>query len=403
MRIVHIQQYYNDGMGYQENILPKYHKKLGNEVMLITSNLSNGFDGDRNKEIGIYNDGEVTINRIGIKGEFKNRFVIFRDLYKVLENFKPDYIFHHSVTSPSLGIVCNYKKKNPEVFLCADNHADLNISARSSIWKKVYYNTFWKKYISKYDKYIDLYFGVTASRCIFLNEELGVNFDKIRLLPIGADTENIKNISNKKLFLRKFNIDENKFIITHGGKITKEKQVDRILQAFSQIEENNICLIIFGKIEDEFVKKLIKKDSRIINLGWLDRMDTLSVLKYSDIGIWNTQHTTLLEDAVAVGLPLIIRYYGSTSHLIDNSGLFLYDGSIREIYDKMNFIIKNKEILSVLKKNALKMSDIISYNNIALESIEYANDTKPKKIHEKFMKKNYSDYDFKNFRVINRE
>ena len=40
MKIVHIAPNapYNENCGYQENLLPKYHKKLGNEVTLITTN-----------------------------------------------------------------------------------------------------------------------------------------------------------------------------------------------------------------------------------------------------------------------------------------------------------------------------------------------------------------------------
>lgn len=40
MRIVHIAPNapYNNYWGYQENLLPKYQKKLGHEVILIVSN-----------------------------------------------------------------------------------------------------------------------------------------------------------------------------------------------------------------------------------------------------------------------------------------------------------------------------------------------------------------------------
>ncbi len=140
---------------------------------------------------------------------------------------------------------------------------------------------------------------------------------------------------------------------------------------------------------------MIKKDRRIKYLGWLNRNETLAILKYSDIGIWNTQHTTLLEDAIAVGLPLILRYYGSTSHLIDNSGLFLYDGSTREIYDKLKYVVENKEIIPKLKYNTKKMAKILSYHNIAEESIKYKFSQSASFIHNKFMDKSYSDYDFR--------
>ena len=41
MKIVHIAPSapYNDHWGYQDNLLPKYQKKLGHEVTMITTNL----------------------------------------------------------------------------------------------------------------------------------------------------------------------------------------------------------------------------------------------------------------------------------------------------------------------------------------------------------------------------
>lgn len=402
MKIVHIQQYYNDGMGYQENILPQYQAKLGNEVILITSKLPSKFNINNNLE-NQYMDKNILIKRLDIIGEFSQRFVIFKNLEEELNKIKPDYIFHHSVTAPSIKIVSRYKKDNPNTILVADNHADLNISGKNIFWRIFYYKLFWKKYIKRYEKYIDCYFGVTPSRCLFLSEELGVPKNKIRLLPIGTDTDNINIKITKEEFFRKYNINFKNIIITHGGKITPEKQIDRIIKAFSKIDYSNINLVLFGTVADENVKELIKKDSRIIHLGWLDREDTLTLLSYSDIGIWNTQHTTLIEDSVAVGLPLIIRYYGSTSHLIDRSGLFIYDGSIKEIFDKLTLLIENQDLLKTFKKNAQILSKQLSYDNIASESILYGSNIEELSIHKKFMDSKYSDNEFHAFRKLKRK
>jgi len=37
MKIVHVAQHYNDGFGYHENLLPKYQKKYGHDVMMEIS------------------------------------------------------------------------------------------------------------------------------------------------------------------------------------------------------------------------------------------------------------------------------------------------------------------------------------------------------------------------------
>lgn len=401
MKILHIQQYFNENMGYQENILPSYQKKLGHDVVLITSTRSDGFNNEnRIKEECDFIENGFKVKRIKIKGEFKKRFVIFENLYKILENEKPDYIYHHSVTSPSLKTVCEYKKNNQHVFLAVDNHADLNISGKNKLWKTLYYNIFWKNFISKYDKFINVYFGVTPTRCLFLEEELGVDSSKIRLLPIGADVDNAKITIKREELFRKHNLNENSFIIIHGGKITPEKQISRIIEAFKRIKNDNINLVLFGSVKDKKVEELIKSDQRIVFIGWLSREDTLAMLSYSDIGIWNTQHTTLLEDCVAVGLPMILRYYGSTCHLIDNTGLFLYDGTVREIQDKLSLLIDNKELVKKFRENSNELRDLLSYSNIAIESVNYYNNENYGEIHRKLMDERVSDINYRNFRLV---
>lgn len=146
MKIVHICQYYNDGYGYQENLLPRYQKKLGHDVKVITSDRMSYFAGEKEPKIvgtGRFEDSGVPIERLPIWAEFKGRFVWFKGLDKTLQKEQPDYIFHHGVMSPSLITCSKYKAKNPAVFLAADNHSDLNISARNKLWRLGYYQLLW--------------------------------------------------------------------------------------------------------------------------------------------------------------------------------------------------------------------------------------------------------------------
>src|SRR5699024_3444818 len=115
MKIVHIQQYFNQGFGYQENILPSYHKMLGNDVVFLTSTRSDGFNGgNRRQPEGSFFENSFEVKRLPILGEFKYRFVFFKNLYEALENESPDYIFHHSATAPSLLTINKYKKNHPD-------------------------------------------------------------------------------------------------------------------------------------------------------------------------------------------------------------------------------------------------------------------------------------------------
>jgi glycosyltransferase involved in cell wall biosynthesis len=205
LKIVHVSQYYDDNAGYQENIFPFYQSILGHEVTVITSTLRSGYIyKDRVVEAGDYREKGFAVKRIPIKGEFKNRFVIFDNLYKYLQEEKPDYIYHYSVTAPSIKDVAKYKRENPDTFLAVDSHADLNNSGRNKLWKTIYYNFFWKMFIRKYDPWINVYFGPSANRCIFMEEELGIPKEKIRLLPIGCDKDSADVSISKEDFFQRY-------------------------------------------------------------------------------------------------------------------------------------------------------------------------------------------------------
>ncbi|WP_367362401.1 hypothetical protein [Mesotoga sp.] len=146
MKIVHICQYYNDGYGYQENLLPRYQAELGHDVVVITFDRKSYFAGERKPKIvgtGEFIVQGTPIVRLSISSEFKGRFVRFGNLAEVLESERPDFVFHYGLTSPSLITSAQFKQTNPTVFLVANNHADLNNSAGNALWRIAYYRAYW--------------------------------------------------------------------------------------------------------------------------------------------------------------------------------------------------------------------------------------------------------------------
>ncbi|ANQ54610.1 glycosyltransferase family 4 protein [Thermosipho sp. 1070] len=401
MKILHISQYYNDEYGYQENLLPFYQSLLGHEVIHVTSDRMSSFVDKAKRIIGAkkyIEKNNIRIIRLPIKWEFRGRFVIFKDLYSVLEKEKPDYIFHHGLISPSILEVIKYKRKYG-IFLATDNHSDLNISGKNRLWLFLYYRAFWTNLLKKHYKYIDLIFGVTPLRCLFPVKYLGAPMDRIRLLPIGANVLEVPKV-DKETLREKYGVSENKIIFVTGGKITPKKQMDKILDAFKMLNSDIVELIVFGKILDKKFEEKAKELKNLKFLGWRNRKETLEILKMSDVAIWNTIHTTLIEDAIAVETPLILRYYGSTAHFIDGNGLYLYSDSVKELYEKMKFIIKNREILEKMRNSTKKIKELLSYEQIAKESIEYFYDLAPKETHNHFMNDKFLDFNYEYFEKI---
>jgi glycosyltransferase involved in cell wall biosynthesis len=88
---------------------------------------------------------------------------------------------------------------------------------------------------------------------------------------------------------------------------------------------------------------------------------------------------------MAVGLPVILRYYGSTCHLIRGNGFYLFSGKDREINYIFRLLLENKGLIEHFKICAEKMRLTFSYYEIAKESIDYYHDLSPKRLHNIFM------------------
>lgn len=400
MKILHIANRYYEGFGYQENIMPRYQKKLGHDVVVVVSSYRKrefiGFlTESNNKDREEYMDDNVKIIRIPIRGEFKGRFVVFTNLNNILEMEKPDYIYHYGLTAPSLLTAIKYKQKHPSVFLVADCHADWNNSARNKLWKIGYYNIFWAKSLKNYMKYLDLVFGVTPARCYFAHEELGIPWELIRLLPLGADEDIVKDVSVKSSKNKRLG---DRLIAVTGGKFDRSKGLDILLEAASGLD---LELKIFGMLSEDLKEKINKMAGDNISLyGWQNREGTINLLLESDIAIWNKRHTTLIEDAIATLTPVILRYHGSTCHHIRGNGFYIFSDNSIEIRQYFELLIKNRSVLSEMRKEATKILDLISYNRIAKESIEYYYDRSPKYTHQIIMNDPLCQPSNRNFRRL---
>ena len=99
MRILHISPNapYNDYWGYQDNLLPKYHKKLGNDVMIITTNTMHKDGKIVGTECADYElDDGVRVVRLAIK---KYPYHIMTNLSarligaeRYINDFNPDFV-----------------------------------------------------------------------------------------------------------------------------------------------------------------------------------------------------------------------------------------------------------------------------------------------------------------------
>ena len=367
MKIVHITENYIEGWGYQENLLPLYQKRAGHDVVVISDN--DHLKYAQNPELAdrIINRGTEYeldgIKNYKIKTYFATSTSSFlcKGVYAVLKKEKPDIIFHHNLNTSTLSVAAMYKKRHPEVKLYVDNHADWINESKNRLWHLFYYDFLLPLHVKLLGNRINYYIGVSPLRCQYLHDVFRVPQNKIRFLPIGCDTDQAVQISESREDLKKqFDIDSRSYVIVTGGKIDKSKGTLTLIDACIELRRKgeNVHLVLFGKIDDE-VRSYAARHSWITLLGWCDRKMTLSLLKMADVACWPWLHTTLIEDSVASGTPLVIKMSDNVSHFAkEKTGVFMKCGDVKELTNALsNAIIHN----GTYRNNAVLARNKYSY------------------------------------------
>ena len=376
MKIVHICQYYNDGYGYQENLLPKYQAKLGHEVVVVTSDRNSYFNGAKKPKIvgtGQYTDNGVRVIRLGISNEFKGRYVRFVNLYSVLERERPDYIFHHGIVSPSVFEIIRYKRKYPVTKIAIDNHGDYANSGRNVFWRFLYYRTYWKNKLKKIHSKVDRYFSITPNCKTFAEKEFGVPCEKHTLLLLGVDEETIYFSPEWREKIRKqYGVQDTDLAIITIGKLDEKKKVEVLIDAIKRINNKRIKLFIVGSFQKEYeivIDSLIGEATEFIKTGWVEQNQVFKYLSAADLAVFPGGQSVLWQQAISTGLPIILKHWQEIEYIKINDDIhFLYTSNAEEL-EKMIQTLYHRFIYTNTNLRLNKIG-VLSYREIAHISIE---------------------------------
>lgn len=350
MKIVHITHHYIDGWGYQDNLLPLYQHFQGDDVLVVSDNDHLGYTQDPALAESIIAKGDaytiqgVRIRKIRCYFNTSNTSLLCQGLYRLLKHEKPELILHHGIDSSSMVIAAIYKLRHPSVRLYVDNHADSINESRNRLWDFCYNRLLLTATVKLLGGVVDKYLGVTLLRCHYLHRKFGVPYSRIDFLPIGCDTKSVDDLQiDITLLRRQYDIPDDAFIIASGGKMDASKGILELIDAIEtmQSERPPIHLILFGKADEEVARKADKK-LFVTRLGWCNRETTLSLLSLADVACWPLLHTTLIEDAVACGTPIIVKSSGNVRHFEkEGNGIFLKKGDKLELADAIRTLRTN--------------------------------------------------------------
>jgi len=176
-----------------------------------------------------------------------------------------------------------------------------------------------------------------ASRVIALTKteaeqykKMGVDENKIEIVPNGIDLSEYENLPDRGVFRRKYGIKSNEKIVLYLGRIHRIKGVDILVKAFSDLvnKMEGVTLVIAGP-DDGFLSTLkaqiedLKIGERILFTGPLYEQDKLEAYVDADVyvlpSIYETFPATVLE-ACACGTPVIITDRCGIADFVDKVG-----------------------------------------------------------------------------------
>lgn len=378
MKIVHLclSCFYIDNYSYQENMLPKYHVKMGYDVTVIASIVSFNEKGKpcllESTSERIDKDGYKVI-RLEYKKPNKLYKILrrYKGFYEILEKEKPDIIFSHGIAMSENINIIKYLKKNKDVKLYADHHGDYINSATNFFSKNILHKIIWRHYIKKIEPYLIKCYGVTPMRCRFLKDMYNLNPDIIDFLPMGVDDDAIpENKDDIRNSIRKqYNLGENDILIFTGGKIDIRKNTHLLVDSINKLNNPRLHLVICGILSPEmsYLKKEFNKN--IHYLGWCNSEQVINNMLASDVACFPGTHSTLWEQAVGVGLPCILKYWNEMTHMnINGNCSFIKNENSEELKNTISEITKNST-LTQMKAKADEASKYFLYSDIARKAI----------------------------------
>jgi len=381
MKILHIAPNapYNDYWGYQDNLLPKYHRKLGHDVTIIVTNTmhQDGRIVDTDCADYVLNDG-VRVIRL------KKRVYPHRALTNLssrlnvlpyLNEIRPDFVFFHGLVSTTIFDVIQYKKENPECVVVQDNHLDYNIGRCCKNWKDWIIRWFYRQINKKSIPYVNRVYGVTPWRKQYAEEYFGIPSEKTDVLIMGADDEKI-DLSNREQIRAKirswYQISEKDFLIVTGGKIDKKKKIDVLMRACEKI--NGVKLLIFGNVTPELkteFEQILSENKNIIYIGWIASDAVYDYFFAADVVFFPGQHSVLWEQACASKVPCVFEKWDGMEH-VNNGGNsdFVSPITMESIREKICQLYYTDEYCKMKTAAESKKTDIFLYSCIAERTLK---------------------------------
>jgi glycosyltransferase involved in cell wall biosynthesis len=184
---------------------------------------------------------------------------------------------------------------------------------------------------------------------------------RIEVLPTGVDMDTVDAFSGEGIRER-FNIKKETALLLYVGRLSKEKNLYFLLDAFSIVlkyfPETKLMLVAKGPLEKSLRKyaRNLKVSGNVIFTGEVKFPEVFSYYKASDLFVFSSLTETqglVLTEALASGLPIVAIAAEGAKEMVKNGEDGFLTGPSKEdfAYSIIELII-NKPLRESMKKRA---------------------------------------------------
>lgn len=378
MKIVHLIDYFQPSIGYQETFLARHQQKSGHDVLVVTSDRYlnfPGYDTFYSRLLGKRFVGAGIRTESGIKTirltswEIPGSPVIFlKDLEKTIADFAPDLVLCHGIYSLTAYRIAGIRSKASFRVIFDSHAASFNTDFNSSWSKKAYHYLFLNKMAPKIINHADKIFVIGEDEQNFLCQDLHLTKSKVMIIRLGVDTELFKPMIYSGRQVRKaLKLGINELVIIYTGKITRNKDVHILVEALRQINDK-ITLLLIGDGQEKYLTEIKKplRSMKVIHLSFLSNEQLPKYYSAADLAVWPGDSTIAILEAMSCGLPVILPEWYGTAYLDKSGGVVRFRRKdVRELANRIRQLsnIEKRKFMGVQARQFIQKNlswDIIS-------------------------------------------
>lgn len=390
MRIVLLNQWHSEKMGYSDNFLPKALASLGHEVHLVTSNGQVYFNSPAYKEIfepflgpGLVAPGVKKVDgytlyrlphikwkgRVHIKGLLRKLFSLRPDVVQVGELFSL-LTYEAALFKLFLG----YK-----LFIECHTH----VSVFPSAYKKGdEQSLYWCSFRTTIGRLVALLsekcYPISSDAADIAHRFFGFPQHKINIRPLGVATDLFKPVSGKasqqaRQKLRKqLGFSPHDIVCIYTGNFSRKAKnplwLARAVGKLIRQGEPFRGLFVGGGRQKDV--RAIRACRGCVVHPFVPVQKLPQFYQAADIGVWPKQESTSQLDAAACGLPIILSNRVKVRERVEGNGLLYKEGDVADLTYKIKALADPKKRQQLGQYGAKKMRRYFSWKHIAKQYIK---------------------------------